>query len=72
MLTSTEHEISHGHKNKNTNSKTFLRSTHLSMLSWVEHEKKNQNFVFLDINKTNFMLSWVEHEKSFITSGPGP
>ena len=70
MLNSTEHEISLGHRNKNTKKlKLFSCSTQLSLLvSW----KKFQNFVSIlrFIDKTKFMLSWVEHEKSFITSGP--
>ena len=70
-----EHEISLGHKNKNTkNLKLFSCSTQLSLLSWAWAWKKFQNFVSIlrFINKTNFMLSWVEYDKSFIkTLGSG-
>ena len=85
MLNSTEHEISLGHKNKNTkNLKVFSCSAQLSLLSWVEHERSLkilsvfcQYFKIYNQIKFHAQLSWAGKKSFkfllfyFLTSGPG-
>ena len=68
MLNSTEHEISLGHKKRNTNNyrKTFfmlnLAEHELSMLIWVAHERSFEKLSYFKIykqNKFHAHLSWA-------------
>ena len=73
MLNSTEHEISLGHKNKNTkNLKLFfmLNSAEHAQLSWAWKKFWKIVSIYKIYKQNKFHAQLSEHEKSFITSGP--
>ena len=71
MFNSTEHEISLGHKNKNTkNVKLFHAQLSWACSAELSMKEVSKFCQYFKIYKRNrFMLSWVEHEKKCYNLG---